>query len=574
VSTGQSPPADMQKSSHRLLCFILAGMCLISFNKASCDNRPGGSDIQHPTENDLVKYNGLIIDSIEIENREIFDTRIKGYDNFVFRTANKLHIKTQQSVLARELLLQRGDGFSAELAEESTRNLRNRYVIYDAWNEITLLSDSTLLWRLITIDEWSFAGGIEISREGNEYLYRFGFEERNFLGLNQLLSLDYIIQEKDENYFESSFRDNRLLGHPFSFSAIYRGNPKSKTELLAFSHPFYSLSQKYSYGLQMALASSRNEVFNNSFQIAHSQSESDLFGSFVSYRFGERVKNVVSTLSHSYSFETIKDKVITSNAGSDSSLALAAFPSDSVYHQFDLAFRIFKVDFTTFRKIDGFGYTEDFTLGQTAAVGYSRAFNPDFDDHVYDKFLFDYSMGHSFGNEVFYTSYIRTNKFRGGRDYQKVTTWLGNYYHHGPEFLTIAFRAKYIRDWRRESTQSLVLGGGSGIRGYPTEFRTGDRMAIVNLEGRFNPEIRVLSSVFGVAIFADAGRTWKPKEDFTFKDFYFSGGIGLRFALDRSSKSRFFRVDLAYSEENTWQLSLSTGQYFSYGEHRLFLTSR
>ncbi len=564
----------MQNFSLLVLYLALAVATLAPLHDVRSDDRSGGSDVGHPVEADLVKYNGLIIDSIELDNREIFDTRAKGYDNFIFRTANKLHVKTQKAVLARELLLQKGDEFSAELAEESVRNLRNRYVIYDAWNDITLLSDSTILWRVTTIDEWSFAGGFELSREGNEYIYRVGFEERNFLGLNQLLSLDYIIQERDDNYFESSFGDYRLFGQPFSLVAAYRGNPKSKIELLSIGRPFYSLGQKFSYGFHLGQASSRNEIFSNSKLIGSSQSASDFWGSSASYRFGARVKNIVGTLSYVYTYETTRDKTVFATSAAEDSLAQSSFPEDSLYHQFELVFRIFKVGFATFRKIDGFGYTEDITLGHTAAVGYARAFNPHFDDHVYDKFLVDYSFGHSFGNEVFFTSFVGSNKFKGGKDYQKVSVWLGNYYHHGPEFLTIAFRAKYLRDWRRQGTQSLLLGGSSGIRGYSTEFRTGEKMAIASLEGRFNPEIRVLSAVFGLAVFADAGRTWKPDESFTFKDFYFSGGIGLRFALDRSSKSRFFRIDLAYSEENNWQLSLSTGQYFSYAEHRLFLTSR
>jgi len=564
----------MQKSSQFWFCFSLSAAVLCAITEAWGDDRPGGRDFQHSVEADLIKYDGLIIDSVEIENQNIFDTNIKGYDNFIFKTANKLHIKTQKPVVERELLLKKGDEFSAELAEETARNLRNRYVIYDAWIEVTPLTDSTILMQLITIDEWSFAGGIEITREGNEYLYQFGFEERNFLGLNQLLSLDYFIQEKDDNYLESSFRDYRLFGKPFSVAAAYRGNPKSKIELLSIDRPFYSLGQKISYGFKLGLASSQNEIFSNSNLIGYSQSESDVWGSSVSYRFGERVKNLVSTFSYSYTYETTGDKTVVGIAHADSSLAVSSFPQDSLYHQFELVFRIFKVGFTTFRKIDGFGYTEDFTIGHTAAVGYSRAFQPDFDDHDYDRFLFDYSFGHSFGNEIFYASYIRANKFRGGKDFQKTTVWLGNYYHHGPEFLTIAFRAKYVRDWRGDKVQGLVLGGGSGIRGYPSEFRTGNRVGIASLEGRINPEIRLLSTVFGLAVFADAGRSWRPDEDFTLKDVYFSGGLGLRVAFDRSSKSRFFRVDLAYSEKNRWELSLSTGQYFSFTEHRLFLTTR
>jgi len=547
---------------------------LLANSISRADNRPGGEVTEHPIKEELMAYNGLTIDSIEIDNRKIFDTEADGYNNLIYRTANKLHVKTQKTTIARELLLKNKGAFDAELAEESVRNLRNRYVIFDAWNEVYLLTDSTILWRVVTIDEWSFAGGFEFSREGNEYRYTIGFEEKNLLGLNQLLSLDYTIQEKDDDYLASSFRDFRFFGNPFSVFVNYKGDPKSEIEQLTISRPFYSLSQKYSYGINFALASSRNEIYSNSFLIGTSQSESDILGTFLSYRLGQRQRNVVPSLTYNYKFSRTGDKTIYSLDPADSNLALASFPIDSSYHQIELGFRIFKVHFTTFRKIDGFGYTEDFTLGHTAAIALARAFNPGFDDHVYDRLYLDYSFGHSFGKELFYFSYIRANKFKGGRDFQRVSSWLANYYHHGPEYFTIAFRAKYVHDWRREGTESLILGGSSGLRGYPSEFKTGDKLAIAGLEGRFNPNIRLFSAVFGLAVFADAGRTWKRDENFSLDDYVFSGGLGLRFAIDRSSKSRFFRIDLAYSEETSWQLSLSTGQYFSYGEHRLFLTSR
>lgn len=559
-------------SHHRpAYCFISALLFFAFTVKA--DNQPGGDDIEHPVQADLVVYDGLIIDSIEIENRKIYDTEQKPYNNFFFRTANKLHVKTKRSVIARELLCEVGGEFSSELAEETTRNLRSRYVIYDAWNEVTLMSDSSVLWKIVTIDEWSFAGGFEVSREGNEYLYLLGFDEKNFLGFNQSLSLDYYIQQKDDNYIETSFRDYRILGYPFSFSVVYRDNPKSKIKLLSFRRPFYNLLQRNSFGIELADASTYKEIFDNSRLIGSSISIADLFNANFSHRFGERERNLVGTLTYNYNFEKAESKHIFSSAADDSTLAAASFPVDSLYHRIDLSIRIFKVNFATFRKIDGFGYTEDFTLGHTAAIGFGRAFNPQFDDHVYDRFAVDYSFGHNFGNEIFYASVFRANKFKGGREHQKITGLLFNFYHNGPHFLTIAFRSKYLGSWELSGAQNLILGGATGIRGYPREFKTGEKLAVTGLEFRVNPGIRPLSSFLGLAAFVDAGRTWNRGEVFNFKDYYFSGGLGLRFALDRSSKSRLFRVDMAYSENTKWQLSITTGQYFGYTEHRLFLTS-
>ncbi len=523
---------------------------------------------------ELEKYNGRVIDSVEIDNREIFDTQIEPYNNFLFKTANKLHIRTRTFVIARELLLKKGDVFESELAEEITRNLRNRYVIYDAWIEIEELDSGNLLMRLVTIDEWSFSGGLGISREGNEYSYEIGFLEKNFLGLNQSFSFDYVIQEKDDNYIESSFKDIRFAGQPFRITINYSNNPFSSNQAASLSHPFYNLEQAFSFGIVAAKGKNRNEVFKDNLMIGRSNTADDFLLGFMRYRFGPRKKKVITGLNYTYTFERTNDKEYFSGAPADIDFVNESFPQDSLYHQIDLSLRGSLLDFKTFRKIDGFGYTEDFTLGHTAAIGYGRAFNPNFNDHVYDRALFNYSFGFNIANELFYFSYTRVNKFKGSRDLQRLNIIGVNYYHRGPEFLTIALNADYISDWRPEGTENLILGGRSGLRGYPSEFKTGDRLAIFNLEGRLHPEIRIFTAVLGFAVFVDAGRTWKTNELLTTKDFYFSGGVGLRFALDRSSRSRFFRADLAYSEANKLEISIGTGQFFSLNNHSLFLTSR
>jgi len=523
---------------------------------------------------ELEKYNGLTIDSVEIDNRAIFDTKVKPYNNFIFKTANKLHVRTRKFVIAKELLLKKGDVFESELADEITRNLRNRYVIYDVWIEIEQLETGNLLMRLVIIDEWSFSGGLGISREGNEYSYELGFLEKNFLGLNQSLSFDYVIQEKDDNFIESSFRDVRFAGYPVKLTMNYSNNPESSTEAVSLSHPFYNLDQGFSYGIFAASGENRNEVFRDNRLIGRSNTADDFLLGFLNYRFGPRKKKIITGFNYSYTFERTNKREYFSNLFEDSLLVTAAFPQDSLYHLVDISLRGSLLDFKTFSKIDGFGYTEDFTLGQTAAISYGRAFNSDFDDHVYDRVLLNYAFGINIANELFYFSYSRVNKFKGNRDFQRLSLVSANYYHRGPEFLTIAFNADYISDWRPEATENLTLGGKSGVRGYPSEFKTGDRLAVLNLEGRFHPEIRIFTTITDFLIFIDAGRVWKPNELLTVKDFYFSGGVGLRFAFDRSSRSRFFRADLAYSEESKLQISIGTGQFFNVSKHSLFLTSR
>ena len=126
----------------------------------------------------------------------------------------------------------------------------------------------------------------------------------------------------------------------------------------------------------------------------------------------------------------------------------------------------------------------------------------------------------------------------------------------------LALRAKYSSDWKPDSANSLVLGGTTGLRGYVEYFRTGDRLAVVNLESRLYPGLDILSVMLGAVAFVDIGRTWKSGEPLSVHGFDGTIGIGLRVSFEKSSKTALLRFDVAYSEKNGWQLSIGSGQYF------------
>ena len=126
----------------------------------------------------------------------------------------------------------------------------------------------------------------------------------------------------------------------------------------------------------------------------------------------------------------------------------------------------------------------------------------------------------------------------------------------------MATRGVYISDWFENGNNNLSLSGSGGLRGYDKNFKTGERMALVNIEGRFFTGLEILSAMFGGVVFTDFGRTWKDDEKFELRDFYLSVGLGLRLHIERTSKGRVLRFDISYSEKNGWQISTGTGQLF------------
>lgn len=531
-----------------------------------------GSPLPIPSRQTAL-YRGVIVDSVVIENSNIFDTASKRRRHFIFRLANKLHYKTRRNVIKREVLIKAGEAFSPELAEETARNLRQRLALYDAWVETEMLANGHLLVRIVTIDEWSLSGGLNISRDGNETEYRLALAEKNLLGNNQYLSTEYIVPSSDDDYVVARFLDRRFFGSPYTVGFGYGDDPLGTFRRVSFGHPFYDLSQRYSFDLTAASTGGRREIHNDSLLVGWSNNEGDLFKIGGAYRIGSYERKVRISSQYAYRYERSFDKTITDTTTDGRLLAVSAFPSDSLYHQVGGGLRLSNLDFVMLKRIDGFGYTEDFVLGQALRVGYARALTGDFQDYVFDVFDLGFSEGYRRGSNLAFLTYQKMFWFRGDEDFRRVTKLLANYYGRAFTFLTIAARGVYTSDWRVGGAEALTVGGRGDIRGFDEFFETGGRKGVFNVEGRFYPNVEFLSILLGGAVFADAARTWKTDERLSLKGFYASAGVGLRIALERSSKNRLLRIDLAYSDKNGWQLSIGTDQYFKAQAGSFLLTT-
>ncbi len=107
---------------------------------------------------------------------------------------------------------------------------------------------------------------------------------------------------------------------------------------------------------------------------------------------------------------------------------------------------------------------------------------------------------------------------------------------------------------RLDEEEQLLLGGDSGLRGYPLRYQAGDRRALLTLEQRFftNREIFHLAHL-GAAVFFDAGQAWFVDE-LTSRDVQFVQerkilkdiGFGLRLGSSRSSRGGVLHLDVAF----------------------------
>jgi hypothetical protein len=119
----------------------------------------------------------------------------------------------------------------------------------------------------------------------------------------------------------------------------------------------------------------------------------------------------------------------------------------------------------------------------------------------------------------------------------------------GKHLLFARLRADIAQDLDRD--HQLLLGGDSGLRGYPLRFQDGDRRLLVSVEQRFftNWYPWHLARVGG-AVFVDFGRAWASSEaantDDPFSGFLGDVGLGLRLGLSHSGHGSVVHLDVAF----------------------------
>ena len=102
---------------------------------------------------------------------------------------------------------------------------------------------------------------------------------------------------------------------------------------------------------------------------------------------------------------------------------------------------------------------------------------------------------------------------------------------------------------RLDADQQLLLGGDTGLRGYPLRFQGGTSSALLTVEHRLFTDWFPFRLVrFAGAAFFDAGRTWG--RDYTGAEPFgmlTDIGLGIRVGNVRSGLGAVVHVDLSYA---------------------------
>jgi hypothetical protein len=491
---------------------------------------------------------GSVIDEVRVVAKDIFDPDRPGEDRKVFRFANRLHRTTRPKVIERQLLFQPGDVFSPELITESARLLRRNDYLYDVDIKPVLQEDGKVDVEVTTRDVWTLEGGASFSRSGGANNTSFSLEDVNFLGTGKEISLSRIgTIDRISNLVR--YRDPNLFGSRVRLTASYADNSDGGRERFELEQPFYSLASRWAAGVRSFRDDRLESLYKagkvtTSFQHRHDFVE--VFGGLSPGLVNGAARRF--RLGYTYSSDRF-------TGASLSPRELLLVPQSRTLSYPWIGFESVQDHFVVERDLDRFQRSEDLNLGRqyNVLLGWSSpAFGGDGERWIVQS---AFSAGWrptprnlvlaQIGGSTRWAAGNAEDLVAGGR-----VRWYARDF--GNHVLYASLGADLAH--RLDGEDQLLLGGDSGLRGYPLRYQAGDRRVLLTLEQRFFSDREIFHVAhLGGAVFFDAGQAWfvEPLSQLDAR-FYQQrrilkdAGLGLRLGSSRSSRGGVLHLDVAF----------------------------
>jgi outer membrane protein assembly factor BamA len=490
----------------------------------------------------VLMANGATIGDIHYKIRDIFDISDPKENYYFFRLANRLHINTRIFVVRDDLLFNTGDPYSPELISESERILRSKTYLYDAAIRPVHYDNNRVDIEVKTRDVWTLSGGVNYSHQGGETSYGYEIQEDNFAGLGKAVRIKRDTNEfRTENEFQ--YHDPFLTAQRFQLTAGYSYNTDGRKKQLQLQRPFYSLETPWAMNLEGSTFSRQEILYESGEEADYFYQDEEFYELSGGYSRGQ-IGNHTGRWQLGFTVDRNRFNPVnaTRNTGSipdDRSLAYPWIQYDSIISRYIKTSRINLI-----------GRTEDINLGTTYYVqlGWSHdSFGSDRNALIYD-FNY-YNTNQTFADHLLLFKVAGSGRLGEGYTQNLLLETETRYFY--PLFANQMFYTELDIDigHHLDGENQLLLGGASGLRGYPARIQDGNRRVLFRMEQRYYTDWHVLQLFYvGGAAFFDMGRAWTP--DVTPEShagFLKDVGMGLRLSPSRTSRGTIIHLDLAYA---------------------------
>jgi hypothetical protein len=201
---------------------------------------------------------GAVIGEIRIRTQDVFDLDDPAEDNWLFRTANALHVQTRPSTLRRQLLFRSGERVSARVIAETERLLRGNDYLYEAEIRPTAYGDGIVDLEVVTRDSWTLQPGAKVSLAGGTSSGGISLEEKNLLGTGMSLAIAARTTSEVSTAGGTRRGEDLDLTYPYAFdgrttvayghSSFEEGTARRATD----DRPYYALDARWAAGATAA----------------------------------------------------------------------------------------------------------------------------------------------------------------------------------------------------------------------------------------------------------------------------------------------------------------------------------
>jgi outer membrane protein assembly factor BamA len=489
---------------------------------------------------------GLVIASIKIETHNVFDTDAGPEDKLIFKLADRVHIKTWDYVIERELLFAVGEPYDAALVEETERNLRGLGFIRRAEISSSVNAKGSVDIVVRTYDSWTLEVVAGFKRAGGETGIKAGLAEHNILGQGKSGSAVYSRDGKQGSQ-AFSYKDPQFLHYKrFEYSMLAYRSADTQSYTLGLNRPFYASIARRAAGGTVNYSVSKVGAYSR--------------------RSGEVALNYGIALATSTErTRRVNFGILSHRAKSD-----GPFPDLEQLTFLKSGVEWEELDFLTVRRIQNFTHDEDYNLGlgitptiawapKVSAIGTSQEqIIPRIDAH----------KGYTWANQLLLLKSGYGSKYINGHNGNRVASFDASYYLRQFRYQTLAFHTGVAMGWMLDANNQLVLGEINGLRGYGLGEFTGSKSVLFNVEDRiyvYDDFLRIMD--VGAVVFFDSGYVWPAAAGTKLRDLKNSVGMGLRVAPSRSGSNSPVRIDVAFPLNrqgggSRWALSILAGQAF------------
>ena len=476
-----------------------------------------------------------LIGVIEVVTNEVFDEPGEGL-TAPYRAANKVHVRTRDRVVLRELLFDTGDPINQELVEQTERNLRGLPFLRDARVETTPVDEDLdghvdrVDISVTTWDRWSLSPRFDVRQIQNRTIWEMGASEKNLLGLGKAVTISHRTN-LDRTTDQVVYEDRQVAGSNVGLIASLANLSDGDEQFFILDRGYLSLQDPWAVSVGAGSFSRTDPIFEDGAEIGRLRHR----GQWGDLELGRAVRRRGSHALRLHGAYRLREERV-GNDGRD--FGIVEIGLRSISHRF-----------VRLTHVNQFERTEDINLGAESYGTIGVAAPALGGNEAQAVFL---AAGHTRGLSFRDDHFVLAGIGVGGR--HEHGAWRNTLAAVSMRYLrkhalrhALVGKLQYRHGHNLDPEVQLLLGAETGLRGYPVRQYAGDRSLLLSAEERwfFADDVGQLLSL-GAAAFVDSGFVWPEAEAVDLADLKTGVGVSLLIGSNRLSSRGGVRVDVGY----------------------------